>query len=146
MTLVAFLLVLVSVFLHAGWNFLSKKQIPSLSFYSLTSTTAALLWLPCFLLSDLRLGNLPAMFWPILAGSLVSEFIYIYGLANAYRKDDICLVYPLTRALPVLLTAAVTLLARHTDAALDPALLASARFKVECMPQLVVRSSTAPLA
>lgn len=68
MTLVAFLLVLVSVFLHAGWNFLSKKQIPSLSFYSLTSTTAALLWLPCFLLSDLRLGNLPAMFWPILAG------------------------------------------------------------------------------
>ena len=111
MTLVAFLLVLVSVFLHAGWNFLSKKQIPSLSFYSLTSTTAALLWLPCFLLSDLRLGNLPAMFWPILAGSLVSEFIYIYGLANAYRKDDICLVYPLTRALPVLLTAAVTLLA-----------------------------------
>lgn len=111
MTLIAFLLVLVSVFLHAGWNFLSKKQIPSLSFYSLTSTTAALLWLPCFLLSDLRLGNLPAMFWPILAGSLVSEFIYIYGLANAYRKDDICLVYPLTRALPVLLTAAVTLLA-----------------------------------
>lgn len=111
MTLVAFLLVLVSVFLHAGWNFLSKKQIPSLSFYSLTSTTAALLWLPCFLLSDLRLGNLPAMFWPILAGSLVSEFIYIYGLANAYRKDDICLVYPLTRRCRVLLTAAVTLLA-----------------------------------
>lgn len=97
MTLVAFLLVLISVFLHAGWNFLSKKQIPSLSFYSLTSTTAALLWLPCFLLSDLRLGNLPAMFWPILAGSLASEFIYIYGLANAYRKDDICLVYPLTQ-------------------------------------------------
>lgn len=46
----------------------------------------------------------------------------------------------------LLAQAAVTLLARHTDAALDPALLASARFKVECMPQLVVRSSTAPLA
>ncbi|MBS1369992.1 MAG: hypothetical protein HPZ91_08580 [Lentisphaeria bacterium] len=110
MTLSAFLLVLVSVFLHAGWNFLSKRQIPSLAFYSLTSSTAALLWLPGFLLSDLRLAKLPGTFWPVWIGSLCFEYLYVYGLAHAYRKDDICLVYPLTRALPVMMTALLTLL------------------------------------
>ena len=41
MTLTAFLLVFLSVFLHAIWNFLSKKTNPSGAFYLLSSTTAA---------------------------------------------------------------------------------------------------------
>lgn len=110
MTFTAFLLVFVSAFLHAGWNFLSKKQIPSLAFYSLTSLTATLLSLPGFLLLGLHVSTLPAVFWPLWIGSLLFEVLYVYGLAHAYRRDDISLVYPLARALPVLLTAGVTLM------------------------------------
>lgn len=109
MTFTAFFLIFISAFLHAGWNFLSKKQIPSLAFYSLTGMTATLLCLPGFLLLGLRFSTLPGEFWPLWIGSLVFEVLYVYGLAHAYRRDDISLVYPLARALPVLLTAAVTL-------------------------------------
>jgi len=46
----------------------------------------------------------------------------------------------------LLAKAAIDLLLRRTDPSIDSALLSSARFKVECTPQLVVRSSTAPPA
>lgn len=45
----------------------------------------------------------------------------------------------------LLAQAAIDLLLRRTNSSIDSALLSSARFKVECTPQLVVRSSTAPL-
>ena len=35
MTLTAFLLFFVSVFLNGGWNFISKKNTPSAAFYML---------------------------------------------------------------------------------------------------------------
>ena len=53
MTLTAFLLIFVSVFLHAGWNFISKKNTPSAAFYMLSSATAALIWLGFFLHSGI---------------------------------------------------------------------------------------------
>lgn len=45
----------------------------------------------------------------------------------------------------LLAQAAIDLLLHRTEHSADTALLSSARFKVECPPQLVVRSSTAPL-
>ena len=41
MSWTAFFLVLVSVFLHAGWNFLSKSGRPSAAFYLVMSMTSA---------------------------------------------------------------------------------------------------------
>lgn len=109
MTWIAFLLVFFSVFLHAGWSFLSKSTRPSGAFFLLSSSTAALLLLPVFLASDWRgLGVLPFRFWLLLTGSGCFEILYCLGLAYAYRRCDISLAYPLARALPVLLVAAVT--------------------------------------
>lgn len=110
MTFSAFFLILVSVFLHAGWNFLSKKTAPSLAFYGLSSLTAALLWLPWVLLFGVDLSGLSGGFWGWWLASVACEFLYFFGLAHAYRRGDISLVYPLARALPVLLTALVTFL------------------------------------
>ena len=110
MTLTAFLLVFLSVFLHAIWNFLSKKTNPSGAFYLLSSTTAALLWLGFFLSTELSFSSLPVRFWVLLACSIACEAVYCLGLAYAYRVADISLAYPLGRALPVLLIAAVTIL------------------------------------
>ena len=109
MTLLAFLLILLSVFLHVTWNLLSKKVAPSLSFYVLMSYTAALIWLSFFLSSDLRLAQLPPRFFAMFAGSVCGEVCYMIGLARAYRKGDISLVYPVVRALPVMMIAVLTL-------------------------------------
>ncbi len=111
MTSIAFGLILISVFFHAGWNFLSKKCVPSLAFYAIASTTATLLWLPGFLCSSRRLAELPGEFWWLWLASVAGEVAYFFGLANAYRRYDISLVYPMARALPVLLTALATVAA-----------------------------------
>ena len=110
MTLTAFLLVFLSVFLHATWNFLSKKTNPSGAFYLMSSSTAALLWLGFFLHAEISLTALPVRFWILLGCSIVCEVIYCIGLAYAYRISDISLAYPLGRALPVLMVAAITIL------------------------------------
>ena len=109
MTLLAFLLILLSVFLHVTWNLLSKKVAPSLSFYVLMSYTAAAIWLSFFLASDLHLAQLPPRFYAMLAGSICGEVCYMIGLAHAYRKGDISLVYPVVRALPVIVIPPLTL-------------------------------------
>ena len=110
MTLTAFFLILVSAFLHAGWNFISKKSVPSLAFYSLSCGTAALLWLLPFLISDFSWVRMSSRFWVLTGASIIFEILYVAGLAYAYRRSDISLVYPLARALPLLLTAAVAAL------------------------------------
>ncbi len=109
MTPAAFALILVSVFLHAGWNFLSKHCSPSGAFYLISTLTAVLLWLPFFCFSGVELGMLPGRFWILLAASGVFELLYLLGLAHAYRTSDISLAYPLARALPVLMVAGVTI-------------------------------------
>ncbi len=109
MSWTAFFLGLVSVFLHAGWNFLSKSGRPSAAFYLVMSMTSATIWLPFFLFSGLAAGKLPFSFWLYWIGSGVCEVLYVLGLFKAYSKCDISMAYPLARALPVLMVAAVTI-------------------------------------
>ena len=110
MTWTAFLLVFLSVFLHASWNFLSKKSNPSGAFYLVSSTVASLLTMLFFFWSALPLGDLPGKFWQLLGCSIAFELLYSLGLAYGYRVADISLVYPLGRATPVLLIAFVTMI------------------------------------
>ncbi|MBE6399592.1 MAG: hypothetical protein E7041_05565 [Lentisphaerae bacterium] len=106
----AFLLILLSVFLHAGWNFLSKANRPSKAFFVLANGTVALLTIPFVFIVPVAWGELGWKFWLLLAGSVAFEVIYAIGLAGAYKKQDISIAYPLARALPVLMVALVTLL------------------------------------
>ncbi|MDD5677753.1 MAG: DMT family transporter [Kiritimatiellae bacterium] len=110
MTLLAFIFVFCSVFLHATWNCISKSERPSLAFYMLMSGTSACILLPFFVFSDLRLTALPTAFFYLLFASIAAEVMYMAGLAYAYRKSDISLSYPLVRALPVLMVAAITVI------------------------------------
>ena len=110
MSIFAFFLIFVSVFLHVAWNFISKSVKPSLAFYMLMSLTASLIWLPFFIASDLKLAEMPGEVWLLVSGSIAAEVMYVAGLAYAYRRSDISLVYPLVRALPVLMIAVITVL------------------------------------
>ncbi len=108
MTLIAFTLIFFSVFLHAGWNFASKKSVPSGAFYFLMSATSTFLWMPVLFFVPVAWSALPGRFWMLLGGSVVCEVFYVLGLAYAYRLTDISLAYPLGRALPVLVIAFIT--------------------------------------
>ena len=108
MTLSAFWLILLSIFLQVGWNLISKKSKPTAAFYLLTSVTSFLLYVPCVFFAGIDWGALGGRFWCFLLLSIASEILYFIGLFKTYRSADISLAYPMVRALPVLLVAAET--------------------------------------
>ena len=122
MTFYAFLLILFSAFLHASWNLMSKARRPSLVFYMQASFTATLLWIIPVIIGIRRVDwqNVPAEFYYFAAGSVLCEVIYFTGLANAYKRSDISVAYPMVRALPVLFTAILSIAFHLGKEALSP--------------------------
>lgn len=110
MTSTAFILILLSVVLHVGWNFLCKaNKHPTLAFYFIANLLAALVLIPFLFLAKLDWSRLDWRFWLAVLFSDFFEAIYSIGLFKAYSKNDISLVYPMARALPVLMIPLVTL-------------------------------------
>lgn len=108
MTAVAFGLILLSIFLHVGWNLISKKSQPSAAFYLLSSVTSFCIYVPCVFFAGIDWSAFGTQFWSFLFCSIFFEILYFIGLFKTYRNADISLAYPMVRALPVLLVAAVT--------------------------------------
>ena len=103
-----FLLVLLSVSMHAAWNLLSKKTMPSASFFCISSFAAAICWtwaIPVAGVPETALSTLAIKLWIL---SFCCETLYFIGLFKAYAATDISLAYPVVRALPVLMVAALT--------------------------------------
>ncbi|MCB8977001.1 MAG: multidrug DMT transporter permease [Ardenticatenaceae bacterium] len=110
MSLIAAILIIISAFMHAGWNFISQRRSPSLAFFFVTAVCAAFTISPILFIHRDVLRLLPTAVWGLVLATGVAQAIYFFGLAGAYRRGDISLAYPLARALPVLLVASVSLL------------------------------------
>lgn len=108
MTLKAFILIFASVFMHAAWNFMSKKESPTAVFYLLAAAAGTVFWLPWSFFCGIDVSALPVKFWIVFLISNFFEVLYFTALARGYRRGDISLVYPLGRALPVLMIAMLT--------------------------------------
>lgn len=108
MTPFALGLTLLSVLLHAGWNLISKRQRPSLGFFSRAAVLglipAAVVILPW---QGRALLVLPGQAWGWVALTGLFQCLYLTGLAAAYRSGSMAQGYPLIRALPVLMLAAL---------------------------------------
>ena len=110
MTLFAFLLVTVSAFTHAFWNFLSKRQNPPAAFFLMASIATVVIFSPVLFFFRGGLASIPpAVRELIVATGLVQAFYYIF-LAGAYRNGDLSHAYPLARSLPVVLVAFVSVI------------------------------------
>ena len=109
MSVTAGILIFVSVFMHVAWNMLSKSTRPSTAFYLIMNFVGGIIWLPFFVESAHAFYGLVPLFYCLLAGSCLFEVIYMYGLAHGYKHGDISLIYPLVRALPVVMLAVITL-------------------------------------
>ncbi|ELY22551.1 EamA family transporter [Vreelandella titanicae] len=104
----AFALVLVSVCMHAGWNVLGKRNAPSLASFTLAYGAGGAVMLPLVLLGP-SLTALPSAFWGWLALSGLCQMLYMGGLAWAYARGDVSVLYPIARALPVIMVPLVSI-------------------------------------
>ena len=66
MSSIAIILLLLSAFTHAGWNFISKREHPTLSFYLVANLFGTLCVLPILIYYRSYLGMLIALFLPHL--------------------------------------------------------------------------------
>jgi drug/metabolite transporter (DMT)-like permease len=116
MSLTAVVLIIISAFMHASWNLIGKRQQASLAYFSLTAVTAALLTSPILLLYRHHLSAIPFAVWLLIGATGVAQAVYFFGLTAAYRRGDISLIYPLSRALPILMIVAISFGAGKGDA------------------------------
>lgn len=101
-------LILISVCLHAGWNLLGKGRAPSLAFFMLAMASGALIFAPLLGLGP-SFAVLPAEFWGWLVATGLCQALYMGGLAWAYARGEVSVLYPIARALPVVLVPLVSL-------------------------------------
>jgi len=108
MTFIAFILIVTSAVMHASWNLLAKRSSMTVAFYTVICMTSTLLWLHTQFWTPVRFWTLPGIFYFYLICSVLSDLCYCMGLKYAYRTMEMSTAYPMMRALPLLLTAAVT--------------------------------------
>jgi drug/metabolite transporter (DMT)-like permease len=104
----ALTLVLVSVCMHAGWNVLGKRNAPSLGAFTLAYGAGGAVLIPLLWLGP-SLSSLSASFWGWLALSGLCQMLYMGGLAWAYARGEVSVLYPIARALPVVLVPLVSI-------------------------------------
>lgn len=109
MTAIAFTLITVSAFMHASWNLIGKQQNPSAAFFCIAVVATAVFLSPLLLYYRTILALIPATVWLLILCSGVFQTLYLSGLARAYKRGDLSLIYPLVRALPIMIVAAISL-------------------------------------
>ena len=116
MSLLAIVLVILSAFVHAGWNLLSKSQRPTAAFFLVTTLTGSVLLSPFLVLSHgVVTHDIPARVWVMLGGTGFFMAMYCVCLAAAYRSGDLSVAYPLARSSPVIVVAVVALILGRSD-------------------------------
>ena len=109
MTITATILLIISAFTHAGWNFISKKEYPTQAFYLVSNTFGVICILPILLLYWSRIPMISTPIWLFMVTSGFFLAAYLATLAGAYRAGDISIAYPLIRSLPVIFVFIATL-------------------------------------
>ena len=98
----AILLVLASTFAHAFWNLIARRQRSETAFFVRMNIMTVVIGL---LPGGVSLAAAPAVLvegWPYLLVSGCCCGAYFYFLGKAYECSDFTVVYPVARALPVL--------------------------------------------
>ena len=115
MTLGALLLVIVSAFIHATWNMISKRSRGGIEYVLIVGGFAALVWAPVGLWvllagNAVDPGTSLAVALPCVLVSTVFHGAYFTCLQKGYSIGDMSLVYPLARGTGPLLSTALAML------------------------------------
>ena len=105
----------MSAVTHAGWNFISKREYPTLSFYFIGNIFGTLCILPILYFYRTHIGMIPTTVWVYVTISGFCLAVYMALIAGAYRYGDLSIVYPIARSLPVVIvTAGAMIINRDT--------------------------------
>jgi hypothetical protein len=109
MSLTAIVLLVISACMHAGWNFVGKRQYPTTGFFLVANWVGIACISPVLLYSWEKLVFIPQSVWilSVVGGSFYS--LYCAALAAAYRAGDLSIAYPLSVSSPVIFVTATTL-------------------------------------
>jgi drug/metabolite transporter (DMT)-like permease len=102
MTLSAVLILLVSAFAHAAWNWLGKRASSSATFYLAANALGCLCLSPVLFLDARAFPALLSSAWPLLLVSGFFQALYYVSLSNAYRAGELSIAYPIVRSASVL--------------------------------------------
>lgn len=96
--------------MHAGWNLLARRQKAEMAFFArMVIIVIAVGFVPA-VISEMFRDSLGIRAWLCVSGSGFCAGIYLYSLAMAYGSSDFTIVYPVARALPVVLVGVTDVL------------------------------------
>lgn len=101
MNIVFVLMIILSAFIHALWNFFAKQSKDKLIFLWLAKIFQAIIYLPLIIVI-LRQNAISLYGWYAIIGSGAIHTLYWFFLAKAYSDEDLSLVYPISRSAPAL--------------------------------------------
>ncbi|TQS74161.1 EamA family transporter [Ornithinibacillus gellani] len=108
MSLLALVLIIISAFMHATWNFLAKLSNSGFSFVWLYLISSAIIYAPLvaglFIFTDVQFGWMEAAF---IIGSAGIHLTYSLTLQKGYTVGDLSLIYPLARGTGPMLVAII---------------------------------------
>ena len=99
----ALILVFISAVFHAGWNIMTRGQKSKTAFLARMLASVAVIGFIPAVASEVITQSLPSLVWLYVALSGLCCGFYFYSLSRAYSAADFTIVYPLARAMPVLL-------------------------------------------
>lgn len=112
---IALLLIVLSAFIHVGWNTLGKQSRPSGALFLAANLVGCLCLLPALAYHISKIPSVLAELWPLLAVSGCASVIYYRSLATAYNSGDLSLAYPLSRSSPLFIVAVMFLMGRGAE-------------------------------
>jgi drug/metabolite transporter (DMT)-like permease len=98
-------IVLISAFMHAGWNLLARFERSERNFYRKMLIVILVAGFIPAVTSEYIAHSMTKVAWICVIGSGTSAAVYLYFLARAYESSDFSIVYPIARALPVVFVA-----------------------------------------
>jgi drug/metabolite transporter (DMT)-like permease len=105
MTIFVLIIVCGSAILHAGWNLIAHSQRTNSTLFLQISLIIGLGGLIPVIFAEIYSTPFPAKVWILLVLTGIFQTFYYLGLTMGYRNGDFSFVYPVARALPVLLLA-----------------------------------------
>ena len=96
-------LVLISTVMHAGWNLLARGRRNEAAFFRRMLLVSVIVGLVPAVVSEVLANSISTTAWLCMIGSGVCCGVYYFALARAYGASDFTVVYPVARALPVIL-------------------------------------------
>lgn len=114
MPLWAFILILISAFMHATWNYLSKRSQGGISFVWLFMVVSVVIYAPIAVgFFIFRSPHISAAGFAFMAGSTVIHLAYTLTLQKGYKTGDLSLIYPIARGTGPMLAAVAAIFIYH---------------------------------